>query len=828
LKTISSASEEEHVGDDESVASVDSTEDDSDSDEEDEEFNEFLAERRMILADARKLQTLADFYLSPEKPVVSDGFSSARSYFSRYSAPEQTSMEMEDERDMALKEALNLKKLAVDYYCPEKPVEVTDAAACGRNYFDRPSAVRPEQVDEEEYQQILKDMKQLKVTAEWYLQPEKPVEYDGFCTGRNFFNRPSAPQFEEDEDIEREQVLNDMKQLKTCAEWYLQPEKPVIVDATCFGRNYYSRPSAPEYIDEDELEEQDQIIYELKQLKTTAEWYLQPEKPVITSDPTACGRNYYTRASAPEDEDEDDMEECIKILEEAAKLKQVAEWYMHPEAPVKCEDACAFGRNYFNRASAPTNEEELERQQVLADAAELKKVAGWYMHPEAPVECDDSCATARNYFNRASAPTNEEELERQQVLAEAAELKKVAGWYMHPEEPVVCNDPCAAARNYFSRPSAPEYEDEDDMDECDRILAETLEMKKMADWYLHPEKPVETDGFAFARNYFTRASAPTNEDEEDLDEDERQLVLLEAKNFKTVAEWYHCPEKPVETDGFASGRNYFNRPSAPEQDTDSAEIESILADARALKQVAEWYHCPEKPVEVDATATSRCYFSRPSAPWYEDAEAMEEREVVLAEASRLKQVAEWYHHPETPVTSSIAVTRNYFTRPSAEDQQSMEEEQERAQVLADAMQLKKLAVDYLHPEMPVDSSINCARNYFDRATAPGHADHIHTEGHAIGQQGYLEIHHFDDHDVHHHNDYYHHDDYYGHHADDHSMQSDHFEMEEDQFHCFRESMVAYHKEHVEHVPIIREGNEKEGGHLSRSPSDVMLFDESAM
>jgi len=31
---------------------------------------------------------------------------------------------------------------------------------------------------------------------------------------------------------------------------------------------------------------------------------LHPEVPVVTSDPTACGRNYFTRASAPQTDSE--------------------------------------------------------------------------------------------------------------------------------------------------------------------------------------------------------------------------------------------------------------------------------------------------------------------------------------------------------------------------------------------------------------------------------------------------------------------------------------------------------------------------------------------
>ena len=41
------------------------------------------------------------------------------------------------------------------------------------------------------------------------------------------------------------------------------------------------------------------------------------------------------------------------VLDEAAALKKLAIDYMHPEIGVTATDATAFGRNYFNRASAP-------------------------------------------------------------------------------------------------------------------------------------------------------------------------------------------------------------------------------------------------------------------------------------------------------------------------------------------------------------------------------------------------------------------------------------------------------------------------------------------
>jgi hypothetical protein len=784
----------------------------------------------MILQEARKLAVMAGFYHWPEKSVTVDGTAFARCYFHRFSADETEAMEMQEERDAVLQDIATLKKFAVDYLQPERPVIVTDSRACARAYFDRYSAPVADIEEDAEHQKIIQDMKHLKTTASWYLNREMPVECDGYAMGSDYYARPSAIEYDDDfeVDIERERIMKDVAALKTYAEWHLKPESPVSVDAACFGRNYFSRPSPPERDDEDTREEQERIMQDLQGLKTAGEWYLKPELPVVTKDPAARGRSFFSRASAPECEE--DANERAMVLADAAQLKQIADWYLHPEKPVVTSDPTACARNFFERVTAPETEDDdymEEHDRILAELSELKKVAGWYNHPEKPVACEDPCAYGRNYFERASAPLDEEEKERQQVLSDAAELKKIAHWYMYPDKPVVCDDPCATARNYFSRPSAPEYENEDVMEERQRVLSVAWEMKKYAEWYLHPENPVQSDGLACARNYYSRPS--TVEQEEETLSEERQLVLADAMKLKDVAEWYHCPEKPVLTDGFASGRNYFNRSSAPEQARDMEERNSILADATALKQYAEWYLYPEKHVEVDSTACARNFFSRPSAPEYECQEASEERDAIMADVRNLKEVAAWYHHPETPVTSSIAVTRNYFTRPSVEDQiEAMEQDEERAAIIADAMQLKKLAVDYLHPETPVQSSVNCVRNYFDRPSAPGHSDHIHTEGHTINEHGFLE-HHIEHHDAHHPGYYTYHDYSCQHHDDDHShgTQSDHFEMDEDVYHIFRQSMVAHQEHQVQTVPIIKEIDEKDGN-LSRSPSDVMLFDDTVM
>merc|ERR1740117_1905371 len=537
---------------------------------------------------------------------------------------------------------------------------------------------------------------------------------------------------------ERSAIMEELKELKTTADWFLHPEKPIVLsDATACGRNYFTRPSAPTAYDnadnfmttlsrvrdgldvQDMEDERNAIMEDLKQLKTTADWYLHPEKPIVLSDATACGRNYFTRPSAPEydDDEEDDMEEeRQRVLEEAAELKKVADWYLHPEKKIAV-DSTVCGRNYFTRASAPEYDDNMEeeREHALADAAELKKVAGWYFHPETKIDVDS----------------------------------------------------IAYGRNYFTRPSAPEYDDDDMEEERECVLAEAAELKMVADWYLHPEKKINVEPNVFGRNYFTRLSAP--EEEDDGMEEERECVLAEAAELKQMADWCHNPNQPIVSDGFSTGRNYFTRLSAAEDDMD------------------------------------------------------EERELVLAEAKELKEVASWYYEPSKPVKSNIAVTRNYFTRPSA----PVEEDEEMANILADALELKKLAIDYLHPEKPVvSSSINCIRNYFDRPSTKGHADYIHTEGH-VNYPGD----HTQEHFIMHADDYHHYDHY---HQDDIShgsfqSHSDHFDMDEDAFHGFHESINAFRDSvtdvHDQPIPIIKEEDDGKEGHLSRSPSTIMLFEE---
>ena len=171
----------------------------------------------------------------------------------------------------------------------------------------------------------------------------------------------------------------------------------------------------------------------------------------------------------------------------------------------------------------------------------------------------------------------------------------------------------------------------------------------------------------------------------------------------------------------------FDRASAPEQESleEMEERAQILADAKALKDRAVMYAHPELPV-VTTDLPARCYFDRASAPEQESLEEMEERAQILADAKALKDRAVMYAHPELPVeVSAIATARCYFDRASAPEQESLEEMEERAQILADAADLKKMAVLYAHPELPIEvSPIATARCFFDRASAPYDAEQI--------------------------------------------------------------------------------------------------------
>ncbi len=262
------------------------------------------------------------------------------------------------------------------------------------------------------------------------------------------------------------------------------------------------------------LAERLRILADARALKNLAVAFLHPERPVVVSDPTVFGRNYYGRPSAIEQKTDEDADEEVDILEDARALKMAAVAYLHPEIGISEVTPENFGRNYFNRPSAPETEEDEyadERAEILAEVTALKKLATDYMHPELGVTAVDGTCFGRNYLNRPSAPETEDvevAAERACVLAEAAALKKLAVDFMHPELSITFTDGTCFGRNYFNRPSAPETEDEDLAIEETHILADAAALKKQAADYMHPEVGVQTiDSTVFGRNFFNQEAS---------------------------------------------------------------------------------------------------------------------------------------------------------------------------------------------------------------------------------------------------------------------------------------------------------------------------------
>ena len=368
---------------------------------------------------------------------------------------------------------------------------------------------------------------------------------------------------------ERLRILKDSRNLKALAEFFLHPEKPVRVEPNAFGRCYFNRPSAPEQ--ELNAEESTRIMKEVAALKKLAVDYHHPELPVETSA-TACARCYYDRASAAPQEEPALEEEREYILADLEQLKKAAYDYLHPEVPIsnKTTDPTVFGRNYFVRPSAveqETKENEAERTLVLQDAKVLKKLAMDYRHPELPVSAAHPALFGRNYFARPSAEVAEEfvhEEERNRILSDAMALRQLARDYLHPEIPISATDPTVFARNYFTRPSAVEQTTVDQEEECDKVLHDLQLLKKLAVDYRHPEIPVvASDPTACGRNYFNRPSALEKLEQTTLEDNlERDRVLKECRRLKQLAVDYHHPELPLSTNPMVISRNYFSRPSA--------------------------------------------------------------------------------------------------------------------------------------------------------------------------------------------------------------------------------------------------------------------------
>jgi hypothetical protein len=249
--------------------------------------------------------------------------------------------------------------------------------------------------------------------------------------------------------------MADIQALKESAGHFMHPERHVKVDAASCGRNYFTRASAPEYESVEDADLREQILEDARVFKQIASDYLHPELPAVIYC-TATGRNFFTRASASEYESLEDAEARAHVMEDMRAFKEIAVDFLHPELPAVVY-ATATGRNFFMRPSAPTGEEEEERQAIMADLQALKQSAINYMHPELPVKTTDATATGRNFFTRYSATEFEDPEQvavRDRILEEAEALKYWATEFLHPERPVITSDAIATGRNYYARPSS--------------------------------------------------------------------------------------------------------------------------------------------------------------------------------------------------------------------------------------------------------------------------------------------------------------------------------------------------------------------------------------
>jgi hypothetical protein len=113
-------------------------------------------------------------------------------------------------------------------------------------------------------------------------------------------------------------------------------------------------------------------------------------------------------------------------------------------------------------------------------------------------------------------------------------------------------------------------------------------------------------------------------------------------------------------------RNYFALHSAQEEEVDDTEEEHslVFAEAKELKQMADWCHNPNQPVVSDGVATARNYFTRPLAPVEEDAnkdlyqDTMEYRKFIGSSCSMSKNRNKWLN-PNSILKSTTISTPDY-------------------------------------------------------------------------------------------------------------------------------------------------------------------------
>ena len=88
---------------------------------------------------------------------------------------------------------------------------------------------------------------------------------------------------------------------------------------------------------------------------------------------------------------------------------------------------------------------------------------------------------------------------------------------------------------------------------------------------------------------------------------------------------------------------------------------------------------------------------------------------ILADCAALKKLAVDYAHPEIPVQNGLQ-SRCFFDRASAPQADG-----DREEILNECAALKQLAVDYAHPELPVPNGVPSS-NFFNRVNAPEEED----------------------------------------------------------------------------------------------------------
>ena len=78
--------------------------------------------------------------------------------------------------------------------------------------------------------------------------------------------------------------------------------------------------------DGEEIEERLRILQETRQLRVLAEFFLHPEKPVRT-EPTTFARCYFERNNATQPLSQEESEEAAKILAEMKSMKKLSEGF---------------------------------------------------------------------------------------------------------------------------------------------------------------------------------------------------------------------------------------------------------------------------------------------------------------------------------------------------------------------------------------------------------------------------------------------------------------------------------------------------------------------